>query len=75
VRDPQHGDAAFRLAFLHLDRGEFRRALALFEHYLELDDESAHADVAAKAAALCRRQLGPELEPIAESRAAAEPAT
>jgi Tfp pilus assembly protein PilF len=61
VRDPQHGDAAFRLAFQHLDRGEFRRALALFEHYLELDGDGAQTDAATKAAALCRRQLAPEL--------------
>ncbi|HEX2114912.1 MAG TPA: tetratricopeptide repeat protein, partial [Alphaproteobacteria bacterium] len=72
VRDPQHGDAAFRLAFLHLDRSEFRRALALFEHYLELDGDGAHTDAATKAAALCRRQLAPELG--AEAPAPAEQA-
>jgi tetratricopeptide (TPR) repeat protein len=71
VRDAQHGDATFRLAFLHLDRGELRRAQALFEHYLELDGEGAHAEVATKAAALCRRQLAPEIEPAAESPAPA----
>jgi tetratricopeptide (TPR) repeat protein len=62
VRDAQHGDAAFRLAFLHLDRGEHRRALALFEHCLELDGSGRQAEAAAQAAALCRRHLTPELD-------------
>lgn len=62
VRDPQHGDAAFRLAFLHLDRGEHRRALALFEHFLEIESTGRQAEAARQAAALCRRQLTPELE-------------
>lgn len=66
VRDPQHGDAAFRLAFLHLDRGEHRRALVLFEHFLELASPGRQADAAAQAAALCRRQLTPELEIVPE---------
>lgn len=69
VRDPQHGDAAFRLAFLHLDRGEYRRALALFEHYLELESTGRQAEAAAQAAALCRRQLLPELEVMPEPEA------
>jgi tetratricopeptide (TPR) repeat protein len=67
VRDPQHADATFRLAFLHLDRGEYRRALALFEHYLELESSGRQAEAAAQAAALCRRQLAPELDAATRS--------
>jgi hypothetical protein len=70
VRDPQHGDATFRLAFLHLDRGEYRRALILFEHYLELDSTGRQADAATQAAALCRRQLAPDLEITPEPESA-----
>jgi hypothetical protein len=67
VRDPQHGDATFRLAFLHLERGEYRRALALFDHYLELESIGRQAEAAAQAAALCRRQLAPELEVVPQA--------
>jgi tetratricopeptide (TPR) repeat protein len=51
--DPGYADAAFRLAVTHLDRGDVRSALPLFERYAEHDPDGRWRRAAFRAAKLC----------------------
>jgi tetratricopeptide (TPR) repeat protein len=52
--DTDYTDAAFRLAVTHLDLGDVRNALPLFERYGEQDPDGRWRKAAFRAASLCR---------------------
>jgi tetratricopeptide (TPR) repeat protein len=65
--EPDYADAAFQLAVMHLNRGDVRSALPLFERYAERDPDGRWRNAAFRAARLCQ---SPPARPASTDHAA-----